>query len=314
MLITGGCGFIGSCLARAGLNNGWEVTIYDDFSRFGPEHLGNILPSVTVVRGKVEDPASLRKVVRGSDIVYHLAGISRAVGSVDNPRGFFETNTVGTHNVFAGCMDAAVRVVFASSYIVYGRNSRIGVRMHESDPPSPETPYALSKLVGENYAQLYNNLYEQDNVCLRFSNVYGPNDRDRVVPAMISRAIKNETIKVNGNPHFLNFIYVEDLVEALTSIAKVRVLKHRLYNIGSPKSVNLIDLAKIIVEKSQSSSQIQAGPLPLFEPEYYCPDVTQASQGFGFVAKTELEVGVERCVKSALKEQEGGRNEILQNL
>jgi nucleoside-diphosphate-sugar epimerase len=178
----------------------------------------------------------------------------------------------------------------------------------ERDRIEPETPYALSKYVGEKYAQMYTNLYDQDNVCLRFSNVYGPNDKDRVIPAMITRALQGLTVRVNGNPHFLNFIYVDDLVDALVSIANVEIMKHQVYNLGSAVSVNLIDLARLIIETCGSSSGIDVGPLPPHEPAYYRPDTSLASKDLDFAAKTPLEEGIRRCVNSVgrLAEDNGG--------
>jgi nucleoside-diphosphate-sugar epimerase len=314
VVITGGCGFIGSHLARRGLEEGWEITAFDNFSRFGPHQLRDIQQSITITRGDVDDLESMKSVVKGSDVVFHLAGISRAVGSVDNPSGFFHSNVGGTHNVFESCRGTSTRVVFASSYIVYGRKKRIGLKTRERDRIDPATPYALSKYVGEKYAHMYANLYRQDNISLRFSNVYGPNDKDRVIPAMIARALKGSTIRVNGNPHFLNFIYVDDLVDALISIANIDVMKHRVYNLGSAESVNLIDLARLIVKECGSSSGIDVGPLPPHEPAYFCPDTFLASKDLDFAPRTALEEGIRRCVSSVGRLAEDNGGPTLQSL
>lgn len=301
--ITGGCGFIGSHLARRGIEKGWEVLIFDDFSRFGPDNLGSLAESVTIVQGKVESINSLRKALVGVDVVFHLGGISRAVGSVDNPQPFFETNVQGTHNVFETCRDKSARVVFASSWIVYHRESkRLGVKAREGDPVGPETPYGLSKLIGEEYGKLYYDLYGEDIVSLRLSNVYGPGDKNRVIPTMVSIATKGDPVRVDGNPRFMNFIYVEDVVDALLSIAERPDVKSRIYNIGTPESINLADLAAMIIRASNSPSSLTIGALPPREYENYCPDTFLAKDQLGFVARTSLEKGMEECVRWALRD------------
>ncbi len=314
VVITGGCGFIGSRLAKRGIEEGWDVLVYDNFSRFGPDNLGHTVESISVIRGDIEDLESLRAVVKGSDIVFHLAGISRAVGSVDDPQGFFKTNTVGTHNVFESCRGTLTRVVFASSWVVYERETKKGAKTSEGDELDPATPYALSKFVGEKYGEMYANLYGQDNISLRFSNVYGPGDKDRVIPTMITRALKGLTVRVNGNPHFVDFIYIDDLVEALVSVGNVKRLSHRAYNIGTSQSVNLIDLARLIIRECQSSSGVQVGQLPNHEHAYYCPDISLAREELGFVAHTTLEEGIRMCVKSVQKTQEANDHSALQSL
>jgi UDP-glucose 4-epimerase len=314
VVITGGCGFIGSRLARKGLDEGWEITAFDNFSRFGPDHLRDIQHSIKTIRGNVEDLEHLNSVVNGADVVFHLAGISRAVGSIDDPSSFFHTNTGGTHNIFESCRGTTARVILASSYIVYREREQFGLKTGEGDPVEPKTPYALSKYVGEQYSRMYSDLYHQDNVCLRFSNVYGPDDKDRVIPAMIARALQGLTIKVNGNPHFLNFIYVDDLVDALVSVANLDAMKHRLYNLGSAESVNLVDLARLIIRECRSDSNIEVGPLPPLEQAHYCPNTSLASQDFGLQTKIPLDEGIRRCVKWAETSAESGSNPILQSL
>ncbi len=302
--ITGGCGFIGSHLARRGVGRGWEVVIFDDFSRFGPDNLGSIAKSVTTVQGRVENMGNLGRALGGVDVVFHLGGISRAVGSVENPQPLFETNVLGTHNVFETCRGTPTRVVFASSWVVYDRESRRpDVKAREGDRLGPETPYGLSKLIGEQYGKLYNDLYREDIVCLRLSNVYGPGDRNRVIPTMTSLAMKGDTIRVDGNPRFMNFVYVEDVVDALVSIAERKEIESRTYNIGTPDSVNLVDLATMIIKECNSSSSLRIGALPPHEYEYYCPDTSLARDELGFVAETSLERGIHECVQRVLRDR-----------
>jgi UDP-glucose 4-epimerase len=313
--ITGGCGFIGSHLARRGIERGWKITIFDNFSRFSPANLGNLASSLSIIQGNIEDHAKLRGALGKADVVFHLGGISRAVGSTDNPREFFETNVLGTHNVYDICRGTSTRIIFPSSWIVYSKDAtKIGAKTKEGDKLQPQTPYALSKLIGEEYGRLYDYLYGEDIISVRLSNVYGPGDKERIIPTMINTALKGGKLKVNGNPRLLNFIYVEDVVSAMTAVAEKTDLKSKVFNIGTEASTNLLDLAKMVRKECGSDSSIEIGPQPDREFVYYCPDTSLAAREFGFTSKTNIADGIHVCVESALESLEGRTNSSVQNL
>jgi UDP-glucose 4-epimerase len=282
--ITGGCGFIGSYLARRGIERGWEITVFDNFSRFSPTNLGTIPDSLSIIQGDVQDRIKLGEALRKADVVFHLGGISRSVGSTENPQEFFETNVTGTHNVYELCRGKPIRIIFPSSWIVYSKGvARHRTATKEDDKLEPKTPYALSKLIGEQYANLYRDLYNENIVCVRLSNVYGPGDKDRIIPTMIDRALKGQRLRVNGNPRLLNFIYVEDVVDAMVAIAEKPEVKSPVYNIGARSSTNLLDLAKMINNQCGSYAPIDVGPPPELEAFYYCPDTSLAAAELRFV-------------------------------
>ena len=297
--ITGGCGFIGSHLVRRGIEERWKIVIYDNFSRFTPEHLTRHRELVSIVQGNIEDLEKVKETLRGSDVVFHLGGKSRAAGSIENPKEVFKTNVLGTYNVFEACRGTPARIIFASSWVVYSKDHiGFGVRSSEEDTLGPTTPYGLSKLIGEEYGKLYNRLYDQDIISLRLSNVYGPGDKDRVIPTMTARAMKGEPIRVDGDPRYVNFIYVDDVVDTLVSIAKSGIVKSRVYNIGTAESVNLKDLANMIIRKCESSSSIQMESMPPYEYEYYCPSIYLARDELGFMPKVSLEKGLQQYLDS----------------
>jgi UDP-glucose 4-epimerase len=313
--ITGGCGFIGSRLAKRGIERGWEITVFDDFSRFSPTNLGRTADYLSIIQGNVEDRRKLGEALRKADIVFHLGGISRAVGSTDNPQEFFETNVAGTHNVYESCRGKPTRIIFPSSWIVYSQDTaRLRTATKEDHRLEPKTPYALSKLFGEEYARLYRDLFGESIICVRLSNVYGPGDKDRIIPNMIDRALKGNRLRVNGTSRLLNFIYVEDVVDAMVAIAESPEVMSRVYNIGTQTSTNLFELAKMINKECGSSAPIDIGPQPELEASYYCPDTSLAVKELGFVSKTGIVDGVHICVESARRQWEERTDYALQNL
>lgn len=297
-VITGGCGFIGSLLVKRAIKEKWDVTVYDNFSRFSPTHLGEYRNAVSVVRGDVQDSTELKKVIDGADVVFHLAASSRQSGSIESPDVYFSPNVVGTYNVAEACRSSSTRIIFTSTWVVYEkRNEAIPTRFGEHSVLAPANPYAMSKKHGEDWLNLYNNLYGEDSVIFRLSNIYGPGDKDRIIPSMISRARKGEDIVAFGKERLLNFLHVEDLVDAFVSATTKRKIQHRILNIGSDTSVTLKDIANMIVKAMASRSRVKIAPLPDYEHPYYVPDTTLAERELGFKPRKTLENGIMELIR-----------------
>src|SRR5260370_6197237 len=99
VVITGGCGFIGSHLVKKAVERHWEVVVYDNFSRFTPDHLGQYQETVSIVNGEIEDLRAVKKALKEVDVVFHLAAASRQSGSIESPEGYFVANALGTYNI-----------------------------------------------------------------------------------------------------------------------------------------------------------------------------------------------------------------------
>jgi UDP-glucose 4-epimerase len=299
-VITGGCGFIGSHLVREAVKRKWDVTVYDNLTRFGPDHLGSCKEAVSIAEGDIEDLSSLRKELKGADVVLHLAAASRQSGSIESPDTYFSPNVMGTYNVAEACRASSVRIIFTSTWVVYEKKKRETLtKFGENTVLSPENPYAMSKKQGEDWLNLYNSLYGQDSVIFRLSNIYGPGDKNRIIPSIIDRARKGDDIVVFGKERLLNFVHVEDLVEAFFSAATKRKMENRILNIGSDTSVTMKDVADRILKATSSNSRVKVEPLPGWEHPYYLPDTSLAEVELGFKAKKTLDAGIEQMVASA---------------
>jgi UDP-glucose 4-epimerase len=244
-VITGGAGFIGSHLAEA-LAKENKVTVIDDLSAGKLENLAGL--DVEFQKGSITDFEHLRHSFQGADCVFHLAAIASVKKSVEDP---LQTNAVGidgTLKVLLAARDAGVRrVVLASSAAVYGSLEKLPKK--ESMTPEPMSPYAVSKLAGEHYARVFQELYGLDTVSLRYFNVFGPRqDPSSEYSGVISRFISallqgGQPVIFGDGEQTRDFVYVADVVKAniLASRSSTGV-----FNIAGGKSISLNALAKTI--------------------------------------------------------------------
>src|SRR5262245_60620536 len=169
-VVTGGAGFIGSHMVDELLRRGETVRVADDFSTGRRE---NLRPGVEVVEGSIANPDIARKAVAGCDYVIHLAAIPSVPRSVADPLNSHRANVDGTFQMLLAARDERVkRLVFAGSSSVYGNTEELPKR--EDMRPKPLSPYALQKLIGEEYGRLFHTLYGLPTVTTRFFNVFGP--------------------------------------------------------------------------------------------------------------------------------------------
>ncbi|KAF0249240.1 MAG: UDP-glucose 4-epimerase, partial [bacterium] len=172
VLVTGGAGFIGSHLVDGLLQKGYQVCVLDNFSTGKEENLPN-LSDIELIKGDIRDEQAIEKAVRGVDFVLHQAALGSVPRSIDDPLTTHECNSTGTLKLLVAARDAGVkRLIYASSSSVYG-NTPVLPKV-ETMSSSPRSPYALSKLSGEIYCQLFTSIYGLETVSLRYFNVFGP--------------------------------------------------------------------------------------------------------------------------------------------
>ena len=243
-LITGGAGFIGSNLARAVLESGAEVRVFDDFSTGRAENLEGL--DVEIVTGSLVDPDATRRAIAGCTVVFHEGAIPSVARSVAEPMASHAANATGTLNVLLAARDEEVeRVVYASSSSVYG-NAKVQP-VHEEMPTRPISPYGVSKLVGERYLEAFHASYGLATVSLRYFNVFGlrqnPNaEYAAVVPRFIAATLAGEPVTIFGDGEQVrDFTFVGDVVSAnLLAAAAPRSAWGGAFNVayGQRHSIN----------------------------------------------------------------------------
>jgi nucleoside-diphosphate-sugar epimerase len=218
-LVTGGAGFIGSNTVEELLKQGNEVKVLDNFVTGKKENLFEFLDDVEIVEGDIRNQSILREALKGIDYVIHLAALGSVPRSVKDPLNTNEINATGTLNVLTAARDSRTkRVVYSSSSSVYGDTTTLPKR--EDMRLEPQSPYAVSKLVGEYYCKVFHRAYGLETVSLRYFNIYGKkqdpfSQYSAVVPSFISAMLKGNQLLIFGDgEQSRDFTFIDDCVQA----------------------------------------------------------------------------------------------------
>ena len=302
VLITGGAGFIGSHLAPT-LQNRASVRILDNLRTGDRRRLEGC--AVEFVNASVLDTAALRGAMSGVDLVFHLAAMVGVQESMDNPRGCIETNVIGTLNVLEAAADAGVRkLVFASSAAIYGDEPPVPTA--ETAPPSPKSPYAMSKLDGEYLCEMFRREERLKTATLRFFNVFGPGQDPTspyaaAVPTFLRRAMSGEDVTIFGDgEQTRDFVYVRDIVAGLLFVAENSDLTGA-YNCGYGHQTTINEIATRILALTQSQSRLVHLPARPGDVRHSCAS-TERLQAAGWRPVGGLEEGLRETVEAARRQ------------
>jgi UDP-glucose 4-epimerase len=246
VLVTGGAGFIGSHIATKLVSLGAHVSILDDLSTGCISNIKPILHKIRLKVGDICHKETCNQITKQTDIIFHLAAFVSVPESIKNKATCERINSQGTKNILeTAAANNVSSLIFSSSSAVYGEKKQ---KCTESDSVKPQSPYAQSKLSGE---QLCKNYSENINTAsLRYFNVYGERQNPTghyaaVVAKFKNQLTKNETIKIYGDgKQKRDFIHVSEVVDANILMGSVPNLDGEVFNIGTGKSINLLELVK----------------------------------------------------------------------
>jgi len=305
VLITGGAGFIASHLCEALLAEGAEITIIDDFNDFYDPRIkaGNIAgfrDKITVVEGDIRDQALVASVFAATkfDKVFHFAARAGVRPSIADPRLYVSTNIDGTLNLLEGCRATGVKhFVFASSSSVYGINEK--VPFAEGDLIQRTiSPYAATKLMGEQLCSNYSHLHEIRCVCLRFFTVYGPRQRpDLAISKFTHRIMADLPIDQYGDGSTArDYTFVEDIISGVIAAGHYTATDFEIINLGGSAASTLSQLISGLEEILGKKAAInylpdQPGDVPITFAE-----VSKAHRLLGYSPGTPLKQGLRRYV------------------
>lgn len=307
IFVTGGAGAIGSNLCRFLVDKGHSVTVLDDLSSGYAENLENL--EVKFIQGSVLDKPLLESLFSQEKFshVFHLAAFFANQNSIDNPQNDLEVNGIGILNVLQTSVYYQVkRFIYMSSSCVYGNLKEMREDTHLS-LFNLDTPYAITKLLGEEYCQFFARHYGLHTICIRLFNSYGPGERPgkyrNVIPNFFQRAIKRESLIITGTGlETRDFNFVGDVVRVMHELSFADIRKGEIINIGNGKKITILDLATYINTITNNPAPIIFRPRREWdEVKDRVADITKARALINYHPTVDLEEGLKATYAWFLK-------------
>jgi UDP-glucose 4-epimerase len=303
-LVTGGAGFIGSSIAATLVQRGERVRILDDFSSGRRENLEGLPGDVELLEGTIVDPETVARAMRGVEVVFHEAAIPSVVRSVESPRATMLAGVQGTTVVLDIARHAGVRrVIFAASSAAYGDTPVLP--KVETMQARPLSPYAASKLAGEQLMRIFAELYSIETVSLRYFNVFGPRQDPKseyaaVIPKFVTAAIRQERPVVFGDgEQTRDFCYIDNVVDAnLLAASSPQKLRGEVLNVACGERTSLNQLITLIGELTGSRLAPDYRPARAGDVRDSLADVRAARQTLGYEPRVAVREGLRRTVEA----------------
>jgi len=301
VLVTGGCGFIGSHLVEALLARGDQVRILDSLVSGNPANLGSTAQRAELLIGDLNDTAVLHRAVANVDVIYHEAALASVPRSIVDPLATHEACATGTLNLLHAAQQAGVRrVVYAASSSAYG-NQPTPLKS-ERDLPSPLSPYAAAKLAAEHYCHAFFHSYGLETVCLRYFNVFGPRQDPHgpyaaVVPTFACKLLAGEAPTIYGDGlQTRDFTYIENVVQANLRAAAVPAAAGQTFNVGSGQATSLLDMLTQLQQILGTNLPPTFAPARTGDVRDSLADISLARAVLGYHPAIDLTEGLRRTV------------------
>jgi UDP-glucose 4-epimerase len=302
-LITGGAGFIGSHLADELARLARPVRVFDDFSTGLRSNLAHHGPAVDVVEGSLTDPAAVARAMHGVGVVYHLGALASVARSVETPAVTHAACATGTLTLLDVARRSGVRrVVYAASSSAYGGTSGDGGQV-EDQPVAARSPYAAAKLAGELYMQAFAHTYGIETVRLRFFNIFGPRQRSDspysgVIALFTAAMSTGRAPAVHGDGmQSRDFTYVGNAVQALLKAADAPEVSGNVYNVGTGRSISVLDLIAELNRILGTNLDPVFGPARAGDVKFSRADITRTRADLGYEPAVSFEDGLRRTVE-----------------
>jgi nucleoside-diphosphate-sugar epimerase len=307
--VTGGAGFIGSHLTEELLRRGHQVCVVDNFSTGKRENIdaavrasGTTTPAaVELVEGDLADLDVARRAVEGSQFVLHQAAIPSVPRSVKDPISSNRANIDGTLNVLVAARDAGVtRLVFAGSSSEYGDTPTLP--KHEGMPTQPLSPYALQKVVGEEYLRLFTRLYGLETVSIRYFNVFGPRQDpgspySGVISLFIKWLLAGEAPTIYGDgSQTRDFTYVANVVDGVLRACEAPAASGEAINVATAGRISLNELLEVLQNIIGTNLSATYGPPRVGDVRDSQASIEKAARLLGYAPTVPLEEGLRRTV------------------
>jgi UDP-glucose 4-epimerase len=307
-LVTGGAGFIGSHLVEALIARGHEVRVLDNLSTGSLANLEAVSDQVEMIDGDIRDLDTVRWSMRDVDVVFHQAALPSVPRSVIDPLTTHQVCVNGTLNVLLSARENKVRrVVYAASSSAYGNPPMAPsgeiLPKRETDTPMPLSPYAASKLAGEQYCLAFSQVYGLETVRLRYFNVFGPRQSPDspyapVVAKFIQSMLAGNSPVIQGDgEQSRDFTFVGDVVEANLRAAEAPGISGRLYNVACGRRTSLLQLVGLLNQLLETRIPPVHEKGRLGDVRHSLADVSAAWRDLGYRPSTEMAEGLRLCVE-----------------
>jgi nucleoside-diphosphate-sugar epimerase len=301
-LVTGGAGFIGSHIAAGLAASGARVRIIDDLSTGYRENLAEISGDIDFVEGSLADETILRRALKDVELVFHQAAIPSVPRSVENPRKTHVACVDSTFSLLLAARDLRVkRIIYAGSSSAYG--DQPALPKSEGMLPEPLSPYAVAKLVGEYYCQVFTRVYGLETITLRYFNVFGPrqdpsSQYSGVISRFISALLTGERPVIYGDgEQSRDFTYIDNIVSANLKAAETTEGLGQVINIANGERISLNQLLReltSITGKAGVTADFQAARSG--DVKHSMADISRARKLLGYVPLIDLRTGLEKTI------------------
>jgi UDP-glucuronate decarboxylase len=301
ILITGGAGFIGTNLCKRLLNEGNTILCLDNFYSSSKTNITDLLehPNFIFVGQDIVKEINFG----GIDQIYHLACPASPVWYQKDPLYTFDVSVIGTRNVLNVARDNKAKILFTSTSEIYGDplvHPQVETYWGNVNTMGPRSCYDEGKRAAETMIMEYGKKFDLDWKIVRLFNTYGPylaaND-GRVVSNFIIQALNGEPITIYGKGmQTRSFCYVDDTVDALIKMMNTSKLVHGPINIGNPSEFTMIELAKKVLDRVDTTSHLLFKTLPVDDPKQRKPDITLAKTVLSWQPMISLDVGLQKTI------------------
>jgi UDP-glucose 4-epimerase len=297
-VVTGGAGFIGSAIVRGLLREGAQrVVVLDNFLTGHEENLDEVRSAIDLQRADIRSYEEIAPILKGAGVVFHEAAIPSVPRSINDPVPSHEVNIDGTFNVLRAAAEGGVgRVVYAASSSAYG-DTEVLPKV-ETMTPRPKSPYALQKLVGEYYAQIFATNFGIETVSLRYFNVFGPrqdptSQYSGVLSLFIKAVVERSLPTIFGDgEQSRDFTYVEDVVDLNLKAARAPGVSGKVYNGGNGGRITLNEAWRLVQQIEGVAIQANYGPSRPGDVHDSQADITSAVADLGHAPRFSFEEGL----------------------
>lgn len=293
IFLVGGFGFIGKNFVKKyskefdiicfGKKNG-----YDDLFNKG------LFSKTTLEFGDVTENVEEKIIKHNPDFVIHAAALTGLLKCNNDLMNAFKINVIGTINVINGCLKSNSRLIFLSSREVYGET--INLKTSELEIPKPNNVYGTTKMIGEDSIILAHKKFGLSYTILRLTNVYGPEGDNYGAQIIIKNALKSK-IEIWGGKQKINYIFIEDVIDAIYKVIFNKISINEIYNIGTVDNITVEEFCDFVLKHIERCISVEKKPLRKNETMFFIPDIEKARKDLKFEAKVKIDEGIKNTIK-----------------